>query len=311
MDIPFGIGAPGWSMERKTGPIKRTTRKTAALKRAENARGAAPLHLAAAAFGICSEILGFFSLYYGLRDNRLLLLVLSSILAPIAGGVVWNRLCARNHWTFFTGGAGREPYGPYAFLWGFVTMLPIIFSVQILDSNYVLNNKLAVAGWFFSREFGLILSYSFFSGVAAMFIFGFRAGRSLRTRLARRSLQFETLELMLVAIWTIVFATIPTLSMGLFADARMPRLQLSLHSIGYLAPVLLSLVACLLLLSGYFHFADYKRLDPKGMFKTVLTEFGFRFSFFWGLWLLRDERHLAGVIAVVKAILRKPFDPLW
>jgi hypothetical protein len=256
-------------------------------------------------------VVGFFTLYYGLRNNKALLLVLSSILAPIAGGVVWNRLCHRNRWTFFTGGEGREPYGIYAFIWGFVTMLPILFSVQILDTAYIINNKLSMLGWFFSRDFALILSYSFFCGMAAMFIFGFRPGRSLRARLTRRALHFETAELLLVIVWTVVLSSIPTLSMGLFADARMPRLSLSPLSIGYLAPVLLSMVACLLLLSGYFHFADYKRLDPKGMFKTLLVEFGFRCSFFWGLWLLRDVRHLAAVMGMFQAFLRKPFETLW
>lgn len=298
-------------MERKTGPVKKTgsTRKTAALPRAE--RGHGPLLFVSTFFGVWSEIIGFFSLYYGLRNNRLPLLLISSLLAPLAGGFVWNRLCARNHWAFFTGGAGREPYGLYAFIWGFVTMLPIIFSVQILDSTWVLNNKLSVMGWFFSREFALILSNAFFSGLAALVFFGMKPGHSVRARLGRRALAFETTELVLVVVWAAVLSVIPTLSMGFFADGRMPRLAMSPNAIGYLAPVSLALVTCLLLLSGYFHFADYKRLDPKGMFKTLLVEYGFRFSFFWGLWLLRDARHLAGALGVVQAVLRKPFDPLW
>jgi hypothetical protein len=300
-------------MERKTGSVKRTTRKTTALKRTEKPHGSggAPLHLAHAALGVFEEVVGFFTLYYGLRNNKVLLLILSSILAPIVGGVVWNRLCHKNRWAFFTGGEGREPYGLYAFLWGFVTLLPIIFSVQILDTTYVINNKLSMIGWFFSREFALILSYSFFCGLAAMFVFGFSPGRSLRTRVSARAKHFETGELAIVVLWTVILSSIPTLSMGLFADARMPRLAISFASIGYLAPVFISVAACLLLLSGYFHFADYKRLDPKGMFKTLLVEFGFRSSFFWGLWLLRDQRHLNGVIHVAQAFLKKPFDPLW
>lgn len=295
-------------MERRTGTVKRTTRKTAALPR--TGRGALPLLFATTLVGAASQVVGFFSIYYGLRKNGILLLFLFSVLAPIAGGVVWNRICKRNGWTFFTGGQGREPYGIYAFIWGFVTMLPIIFCVQILDTRHVLGSKLSVFSWFFSRDFGLILAYSFFCGLAAVLLFGFRKGRSLRERLTGRA-DFETLELLLVVIWAVVMSAIPTASMGLLADTRLPRPTLSVHAIGYLAPISISLVACLLLLSGYFYFLDYKRLDPKGMFKTLLLEFGFRYSFFWGLWLLVDARHMRGVITVMEAILKKPFDPLW
>ena len=64
--------------------------------------GSAPLVVATAMVGVWSELIGFFSLYYGFRHNRPLLLFLFSILGPLVGVLVWNRLCKRNRWPFLT-----------------------------------------------------------------------------------------------------------------------------------------------------------------------------------------------------------------
>jgi hypothetical protein len=297
-------------MERKTGTVRKTgsTRKTTLVKKVP--KGTGPLILASTTVGVSSEIVGFFSLYWGFRSHHTLLLFLFSILSPIAGGAVWNRLCKRNKWPFFTGGPGNEPYGIYAFIWGFVTMLPIIFTVQILTSNFRLNSVISVLTWFFSQEFALILSYAFFSGIAAVVFFGIRKNKSLRSRLMNRTTEFETAELVIVGVWAVFLSTIPTFSISLFANPHTPRLSLSADALGYIAPVSISLVVCLLLLSSYFYFSDYKRHDPKGMFKGVLAEFGLRCSVFWGLWLLMDGRHLLMLLKMLNTLLNREFETI-
>lgn len=309
-------------MERKTGSVKKTgsTRKTTTVRKPERrkAPGTAPLVFMTALVGLWSELIGFFSLYYGFRGNRPLLLFLFSILSPMVGVLVWNRLCKRNRWPFFTGGGDDEPYGIYAFAWGMVTMFPIIFCVQLLTSAHPLNSILSVLEWFVSREAGLILSYSLFAGLAAVLFYGFRPGRSLRSRLGRRTMEVETYDLLMVGLWALVLSAIPTLSVSLFdtrsTDPRShgldPRAALAANALGYATPVSIALVVCLLILSGYFYFSDYRRLDPKGMFKGFLTEFGLRCSLFWGTWLLMDGRHMASLMRIFQGFLRKEFDPL-
>jgi hypothetical protein len=305
-------------MERKTGAIRKTgsTRKTAAIRRTDKGLppGSAPLVFATAMVGVWSEIIGFFSLYYGFRHNRPLLLFLFSVLAPLVGVLVWNRLCKRNRWPYFTGGAEGEPYGLYAFVWGLVTTFPIIFCVQLLTSNHPLNSILAVMKWVVSREFALILSYSLFAGLAALLFYGFRPGRSLRARLGggagrhgTGAMRFETFDLVMVGIWALVLSSIPTLSVSLFAAEVSPGAALLANALGYAAPVSIAMAACLLIVSGYFYFADYRRLDPKGMFKGFLAEFALRCSLFWGTWLLMDGRHMAALRGVVEGALRKEF----
>lgn len=300
-------------MERKTGAIKKTgsTRKTTTVKRTERrgAPGTAPLVFFTAMVGICSEIIGFFSLFYGFRSNRPLLLFIFSIFAPMVGVLVWNRLCKRNRWPFFTG-AVDEPYGSYAFTWGVVTLFPIIFCVQLLTSSHKLNSILSVLQWLSSREFGLVLSYSAFAGLAAVMFYGFRQGRSLRSRLGGGSMALETHDLLAVGVWALVLSSIPTLSVSLFAPGMSPKAALAANALGYATPVSISLAACLIFMSGYFYFADYKRLDPKGMLKGFLAEFALRCSLFWGTWLLMDGRHMAVMMRLFQGVLNKEFDPI-
>ena len=300
-------------MERKTGSIKKTgsTRKTTTVRKTEKrgAPGTAPLVFASAMVGIWSEIIGFFSLYYGFRGNRPLLLFIFSIFAPMVGVLVWNRLCKRNRWPFFTGGLD-EPYGAYAFIWGVVTLFPIIFCVQLLTSAHKLNSILSVLQWFASREAGLVLSYSFFGGLAAVLFYGFRQGRSLRSRMRGNSMALETHDLLAVGVWALVLSAIPTLSVSLFAPGMTPKAALAANALGYATPVSISLMACLIFMSGYFYFSDYRRLDPKGMFKGFLAEFALRCSIFWGTWLLMDGRHMALMMRLFQGVINKEFDPI-
>lgn len=303
-------------MERKTGTVRKTgtTRKTAAIRKTgktgkPDGPGSAPLVFATAMVGLWSQLIGFFSLYYGFRGNRPLLLFLFSILAPLAGSLVWNRLCKRNRWPFYTGGERHEPYGPYAFLWGMITFFPIIFAAQLLTTARPLNSILAVLAWFGSREIALILSWSLFAGLAAVIFYGLRPDRSLRARLSGRGLQLETLDLLMVGAWAVLLSGLPTLSLSLFAAGMKPQDAVAANPLGYAAPVTGSAMACLLFLSGYFYFSDYRRLDPKGMFKGFLAEFALRCSLFWGTWLLLDGRHLGGLRMFLERALRKEFDP--
>ena len=310
-------------MERKTGSVRKTgtTRKTAAVKKTDKIErpgkgtpGALPLVFATALLGLWSQIIGFFSLYYGFRGNRPLLLFAFSVLAPLAGALVWNRLCKRNRWPFTSGaagGAGSEPYGAFAFLWGMVTLFPIIFSVSLLTTTRPLNSILAVLEWFASREFALVLCYSAFAGLSAVIFYGFRQGRSLNARMgAVGRMHVETRDLMMVCLWALVLSAPPTLSVSLFAPGLSPRAALSGNLLGYVAPISLALLASLLMVSGYFHFSDYRRQDPKGMFKGFLAEFALRCSLFWGTWLLLDGRHMARLRGMLEGVLRKEFDPI-
>jgi hypothetical protein len=230
------------------------------------------------------------------------------------GALVWNRLCKRNRWPFSSGaagGAGGEPYGAYAFLWGTVTLFPIIFCVSLLTTSRPLNSILAVLEWFASREFALVLSYSAFAGIAAVFYYGFREGRSLSARMgAVGRMHVETRDLLMVCLWALMLSAPPTLSVSLFDPGLSPRAALAQNVLGYVAPVTLALVACLLMVSGYFYFSDYRRQDPKGMFKGFLSEFALRCSLFWGTWLLLDGRHMAMLQGMLERVLRKEFDPL-
>jgi hypothetical protein len=168
-----------------------------------------------------------------------------------------------------------------------------------------------VLRWFASREAALILSYSLFAGLAAVLFYGLRQGRSLRARLSGRGLQLETFDLVMVGVWALVLAGIPTLSMSLFAPGMSPRAALAANALGYAAPVSISLLACLLMVSGYFYFSDYRRLDPKGMFKGFLSEFALRSSLFWGTWLLMEGSRLAALMRAMEGALRKEFDPFF
>jgi hypothetical protein len=226
-----------------------------------------------------------------------------SVAASTVGGWVWEHLC--KFWLPpFNLGGNHEPYAQFAFIWGAIVFLPVIFLVRFFSSEIDPSTPWKAFCWIFSKEAGLILAYSLFAGAVAMAFYGWRPAYSVRTAITSLGLSLESQELAIIAIWAFAAGSIPPVVIRLAGG------KYSVKNIYYVCgiPALLAVVVCLLALLVYFSAINPPVDDPDGHLRGVVAGMALRFSVFWGLWLVIDNRRLQPVLDYFLTYLRKNFE---
>jgi hypothetical protein len=268
--------------------------------------GTQPIIILKAIVGIVSEVVGLFSIYAAVKRYRAITIVVLSVTAPILGGAIWLYLCKVNDWPFYLGGSHNEPYGIFAAIWGVVTLLPVIFSVKLVTSEYEINNIASVGCWFISAECLLVVLYVFLAGICALLFYGIENEYGVRAFISSFGMSYENKELTIIALWGFVISIFPTLALVLLRGTYSPNLSWP-QALTYVLPALLAVVACLLALSGYFAIYDYTNLDQKAQIRGLIAGFVLRFSIFWGLWLAIDTRNFHSLYSILKYRVMQPF----
>jgi len=228
-----------------------------------------------------------------------------SVFATFAGGWVWEHLCKVSGWPFnLGGGLHSEPYGGYAFVWGAITLLPVIAMVRFFSSEIAPLNRWRVVLWLFSSEMGLVVAYSLAAGAAAVIFYGWQPAYSVRTAVASLRLSFEHCEMLIILIWAFVIGGLPGIAVRL-AGGR--------HSVKNIyadcgVPALLAAATCLSSLLIYFNAIDYQKLDPAGKLRGLIAGGVVRFAVFWGLWLVIDEKRMRTALDGLIATIRSGLD---
>ena len=255
----------------------------------------------------CGQIVGFFSLYYSARRFPSVCLAALALLSPIAGGVVWHLLNKMNGWPFYLGGPQNEPYGLYATVWGGITILPVAFAVTLATTKADLNSIAAVARWFVSREFALVLTYTALAAIFAVALYGPTRGLGVRTFIGGLGWGHERTEQAMIVLWAVALAGAPALAIFLLggpssAPRSMPHLLL------YAAPAVVASLLCLLALAAYFGLYDYLNLDQKAQIRGLIAGYVVRFGLFWGTWLIIDVGNFRQVKAMIALYARRRFS---
>ncbi len=223
-----------------------------------------------------------------------------SVLAAVAGGWFWEHLCKLSNWPFNLGGPHNEPYGGYAFVWGAITLLPVIALVRFFSSEIAPLSRWRVLHWLVSKEMGLVVAYSLTAGAAAVIFYGWRPAYGVRTAISSLGLPFEESEMLIILAWAFVVGCLPGVAV---------RLAGGKHSVKNIyvvcgVPALLAAAVCLPALLVYFNAIAYQTVDPQAKLRGLIAGAAFRFAVFWGLWLIVDERRMQSALDFSVAAIR-------
>ena len=200
----------------------------------------------------------------------------STVGAAFLGGVLWNgagRLLGVSH---SLGGSGHEPHNAAAFLWGFLTLLPV-GALGLRSYSYYARVQISVAHWFlFSLVYGLFGGLGgavFYDSGARKFIEDYHFG-------------LVTQELIVAAIWSFVISMLTTVG-ALFWHRLFPRPRATFYVIlqsGFAIPLTLLFVIAFYALSA----------PGEEAVRGIAAGFGLRVGLLWGL------------IAAGTQVLRRP-----
>jgi hypothetical protein len=222
---------------------------------------------------------------------RLLVWIITSAVAVVAGGLLWLYLCKILHWVFILGGPD-EPYGPYAFGWGVVTMLPVIALLRFLSSQEDLSKPSRVLYWFFSGAMKTILVYTFLAGAVAMAFYGWLPAFGVRTLVTSWRLSIENQEMVIISLWALAMGAIPSIALCFGRRSIAAKYLWTVCGI----PALLAMAVCMFALKIYF-LVDGPAVDTNDKMRGLIAGAGLRLAVFWGLWLVIDDQRLRLVLA--------------
>lgn len=269
--------------------------------------GTEPWVVAKTIMSACSQIIGFFSLYYSARGFPSVCLAALALLSPIAGGLAWHLLNRINGWPFYLGGPINEPYGLYAVVWGGTTILPVALAVTLATTKADLNSISAIAQWFVSREFGMVLVCSALAGAFSMLLYGPTRKLGARTLISGLGWRHERTEQAMIVLWAVALAGAPALAVLILGGpSSVPRSMP--HLLLYTAPAVVASILCLLALAAYFGFYDYLNLDKKAQIRGLIAGYVVRLGLFWGTWIIIDAGNFHQLKSIVAVYLNSPFS---
>ena len=108
----------------------------------------------------------FFTWYLGHQSSPVLATTCAFV-APTIGGLTWNVLCRAKGWPYHMGGSGNEPHGYHAFIWGILTLTPVIFLALLINRKPLLTGWTSLLNWFLSWDALTILLYAALGGLGA------------------------------------------------------------------------------------------------------------------------------------------------
>ena len=123
-------------------------------------------------------------------------LILGFFVALCAGGFFWNMLNRLLGWTYYMGGSGNEPHGVHAFIWGAITLFPIICSAMLGCYKRTLRK-----GIFFLWGI-IILCYAIFGGIAGVLFYDL----GFRPYIEPKMFGYGSQELLIVLIWSAIMS---------------------------------------------------------------------------------------------------------
>lgn len=129
------------------------------------------------------------------------LVLICVIVAPFAGGIVWNLVSKLLGRPEHMGGSGNEPHSFYAFIWGFTTIFPVIFLAFLACSKLLNWNS-------FPKWFTAFIFYAFFGGLGAVLFYDF----GFRNYIESLELGYESQEIIIVALWSCIISVSTYLS---------------------------------------------------------------------------------------------------
>jgi hypothetical protein len=231
-------------------------------------------------------------------------LIILSVLASVIGGVAWQRLCKVNDWPFYLGGPNNEPYGLYAFVWGVITLFPVIASVRFFSTERDLSTPWKVLTWFVSRDSALILVYTILAGIVATVFYGWRRDIGVRAVIEDFPLSFEHTEMLIILVWAATLGALPSMAVRFLGGAYSSKKTSAILGI----PSGLAMMLCILTLSVYFYSFDYEELDRWGQIRGFIAGPSLRFAIFWGLWLIVEGKTLQVINRRLLSFARNHLD---
>lgn len=162
------------------------------------------MQLAFNIFGFIAALIGIgtflykFICWYFKQLGNLFLFVICSISASTIGGFLWNVLCKLKNWPYHMGGSGNEPHDLHAFIWGVITIAPVIFLALLTSRKSQIEDWISLFKWIVSTDFIEIVLYSTFAGLGAVIFydFGFRAS------IEAMHIGYAKQEIIIVLLWS-------------------------------------------------------------------------------------------------------------
>jgi len=125
------------------------------------------------------------------------LVVIAAILSILVGGFSWNILNILLGWKFYLGGSGNEPHGLSAFVWGVVTVFPIISFALIACIKY-LSKKERI----FLKSSTLVLLYTILGGCGGILFYDL----GIRKTIELMQMDYGVQEISIVVLWSFILA---------------------------------------------------------------------------------------------------------
>jgi hypothetical protein len=226
--------------------------------------------------GIGAFVYGFFKWFFN-QQSTPSLFIICAVSASIIEGLFWNILCKLKGWPYHMGGSGNEPHGFHAFIWGIITICPVIFLALLANRKPYLVNWISFLKWILSTDFLLIILYGVFAGFSAVAFYDL----GIRNFIESMHLGYAKQEMTIVLLWSSIISLSAYLSFLLLCffpkiffnnigDIFLPLLQIPFS-------VILSLLAVLFFLCV----APY--VPGSDQLRGLFTGFALRFGLFCGI----------------------------
>lgn len=222
--------------------------------------------------GLLCYLKDFFAWYLNEDSNIILKLVLMGI-ATIFGGAIWNLLCKIFNWPYFMGGSGNEPRFGFAFLWGIITLAPVIICAFLLYRKGNLNNLNQLLEWVHSKDILIISIFIVLAGTGASIFYT----TPIRKFIEHQQYSYEIQELLIVSIWALTISTIPFLSFLLFKKIYGFNVNIWYLGTGLLYSMVMPIMFVMLFLSFFQYTKIFEQV--RGLF----AGFGLRLGIYLGL----------------------------
>ena len=147
------------------------------------------------------------------------------------GGLLWN---FSNHllgWTYYMGSPGNEPYGFSAFMWGFLTLLPLaIISTIFLKKHLALKTMITA-----------LLAYLIVGGLSALLFYT----SGIRVGIENLGFSYEMREIIIVIIYSLIISLPPYITLRTITrsalNSKITALYVGLPVVAALVAVILTL----------------------------------------------------------------------
>jgi hypothetical protein len=152
-------------------------------------------------------VIAFFRWYLRIHPTPVFVLILACF-AAVLGGVLWNVLCRVIGWPYHMGGSGNEPHGFHAFVWGLLTLGPIVVLSLLIIRKPQLPDWLSLLKLLATNDSLLIVTYGVLGGFAAVLFYD----SGLRKMIESAHLSYPLQELIIVVLWSAVLSSAAYLS---------------------------------------------------------------------------------------------------